>query len=181
MLTLRDIMTSDVVYTNADTPLSEVVAILGTEGITGVPVVASGRVVGVISAADILEFTETSPHAVDQVPEEEWGDVDRDMEQQLELEAPYAEWEDPGDLSIESPELEADVELYDTYTAGDIMTRKLTALPSSTDLVTAAKQMIRTGVHRVLVIDDGELVGIATSMDFLRAIAEGKIIAEQKA
>ncbi|HEX6558979.1 MAG TPA: CBS domain-containing protein [Longimicrobiales bacterium] len=140
MLTLRDIMTDDVVYVHPDTPLSEVVAILRTEGITGVPVVNREQVVGVVSASDILEFTEEGamPDAFDQL-------------------------EDP-------------VELFDTYTAADLMTRKVRSLPPATTLAAAAREMVQSSVHRLLVMEHGKLIGIATSMDFLRALADGRVI-----
>ena len=133
MLTLYDIMTRDVIYVSPDTPITEIVAILRTEGITGVPVMAQGRVVGVISNSDIIEF-----------------------EQDFQL-------------------MEESLHIDDAYSASDIMTRKLCALPSDTSLEAAARQMVDANVHRLLVIDAGKLVGIATSMDFLRTVAEGKL------
>lgn len=129
-------MTRDVIYVSPDTPISEIVAILRTEGITGVPVMAQGRVVGVISNSDIIEF-----------------------EQDIQM-------------------MEENINLDDAYSASDIMTRKLCALASETTLDAAAKQMVDANVHRLLVIDDGKLVGIATSMDFLKAVAEGRLISK---
>jgi CBS domain-containing protein len=46
------------------------------------------------------------------------------------------------------------------------------ALPSKSSVAAAAEQMKSAGVHRLLVIDDGELVGIITSTDVARAVAE---------
>lgn len=140
MLTLRDIMTDEVVYVHPDTPVSEVVAILRTEGITGLPVVNREQVLGVISASDILEFTEE------------------------------------GSMPDGFDKLEDPVELFDTYTAGDLMTRKVRSLPPETTLAAAAREMVRSSVHRLLVMDHGKLIGIATSMDFLRAVADGKVV-----
>lgn len=140
MLTLRDIMTDEVVYVHPDTPVSEVVAILRAEGITGLPVVNREQVLGVISASDILEFTEE------------------------------------GSMPDGFDKLEDPVELFDTYTAGDLMTRKVRSLPPETTLAAAAREMVRSSVHRLLVMDHGKLIGIATSMDFLRAVADGQVV-----
>jgi len=54
-LTARDIMTRDVICVRRETPLHEVAGIMGSRGISGVPVVDSDRtVVGVISEMDFL-------------------------------------------------------------------------------------------------------------------------------
>jgi CBS domain-containing protein len=54
-LTARDIMTMDVICVKRETPLHEVAGIMGSRGISGVPVVDSGgTVVGVISETDFL-------------------------------------------------------------------------------------------------------------------------------
>jgi CBS domain-containing protein len=50
-----DIMTRDVVYAKPETPLTEVARMMGSKGISGVPVVdESGNVIGVISERDFL-------------------------------------------------------------------------------------------------------------------------------
>jgi CBS domain-containing protein len=32
--------------------------------------------------------------------------------------------------------------------------------------------MVREGIHRVIVVDEGKLVGIVTTLDVVRAVAE---------
>jgi CBS domain-containing membrane protein len=54
-VTAAEIMTTDVVAVNPDTPVSEVAAAMGRRGVSGVPVVdAENQVVGVISEKDFL-------------------------------------------------------------------------------------------------------------------------------
>jgi CBS domain-containing membrane protein len=54
-VTAAEIMTTDVVAVNPDTPVAEVAAAMGQRGVSGVPVVDAGyRVVGVISEKDFL-------------------------------------------------------------------------------------------------------------------------------
>ena len=54
-VTAAEIMTTDVVAVNPETPVAEVAAAMGRRGISGVPVVdAENRVVGVISEKDFL-------------------------------------------------------------------------------------------------------------------------------
>jgi CBS domain-containing protein len=51
---VRDVMTADVATVATDTDLRDVAALLVRKRISGVPVVESGRVVGVVSERDIL-------------------------------------------------------------------------------------------------------------------------------
>jgi CBS domain-containing protein len=54
-VTAAEIMTTDVVAVNPDTPVAEVAAAMGRRGVSGVPVVdAENKVVGVISEKDFL-------------------------------------------------------------------------------------------------------------------------------
>ena len=174
MLVLRDIMTRDVVYVTPDTPITDVVAILSSESITGVPVLAANRVVGVISASDIVEFAGRNDSELESVPET-WDDIDDAVERELEAEVSPLDLEE-GELADQIEDSSGDdVEWFAEYMAGDLMTRKLCSMPSTTPLDKAAREMVRTGVHRLLVMDDNQLVGIATSMDFLRAVAQGEL------
>lgn len=53
-MTVEDVMTSEVLTVGAETPLKEVAALLAGHRISGLPVLEAGRVVGVVSEADIL-------------------------------------------------------------------------------------------------------------------------------
>jgi CBS domain-containing protein len=39
----------------------------------------------------------------------------------------------------------------------------------------AARLMSRLGIHRLLVLDDGRLVGVLSAMDLVRAVAEHRV------
>lgn len=174
MLALRDIMTREVVAVTPDTSITEVVSLLSTEAITGLPVVSRDKVVGVISASDIVEFAggnETTLEASSIT----WDDIDDQAERELEAEISLLEIEEAELVDQLADSSGDNVEWFEEFTAADLMTRKLCSLPSSTPLDRAAKEMVRTGVHRLLVMDNNKLVGIATSMDFLRAVAQGQL------
>jgi CBS domain-containing protein len=63
----KDVMTSPVVTTDAETPISEVAAVLEEKRIKRVPVLKEGRLVGIVSRADLLhgltaaKFDQTAP------------------------------------------------------------------------------------------------------------------------
>ena len=173
-MVLRDIMTRDVVYVTPDTPITDVVSILSGESITGVPVLSADRVVGVISASDIVEFAGRNETELEN-GQESWDDIDDEMERELEAEMSPQDLEAAEIVDQIEDSSKDDVEMFTEFTAGDLMTRKLCSLPSATPLDKAAREMVRKGVHRLLVMDEDRLVGIATSMDFLRAVAQGHL------
>jgi CBS domain-containing protein len=56
MLTLREIMTKDVLTIAPDLSIREAAEIFSTERLGGAPVVRLGRIVGMLSASDLLDF-----------------------------------------------------------------------------------------------------------------------------
>lgn len=56
MATIREIMSADVKAVSPETTLKELAEFLVTEKVSGAPVVSGERVVGVVSATDLLEF-----------------------------------------------------------------------------------------------------------------------------
>lgn len=61
MLKLRDIMTRDVLTVAPDLSIREAAEIFATERLGGAPVVQSGRIVGMLSASDLLDFMAALP------------------------------------------------------------------------------------------------------------------------
>src|SRR4051812_27918170 len=55
------LMTKDVISVAPDTPLRGVASILAANGISGVPVVATGQLLGVVSEADIIARERGAP------------------------------------------------------------------------------------------------------------------------
>src|SRR5215208_7262670 len=54
MLTAADVMTSEVVSVEPDTPVRDIAELLYTRRISGVPVVENGRVIGIVSEGDLI-------------------------------------------------------------------------------------------------------------------------------
>jgi CBS domain-containing protein len=66
-------------------------------------------------------------------------------------------------------------DLLDEYRVADVMTRGVVSQPSNASVKKAAQYMLDAGIHRILVIDAGELKGIITTTDIVRAVAEGRL------
>jgi CBS domain-containing protein len=169
MPVLRDIMTPEVITVGPDTPLAEVAQLLALEGISGVPVVTATRVLGVVSATDIMDFSATDIGERGELGGAVWEDSD-DARRVPDF---YTDpWTGGGDEDAD--DFAANANPYGEFTASDVMTRALFTLPSHTPIDEAAAFMLDRGIHRVLVVDDDRLAGIATAMDFVAVVAGRK-------
>lgn len=182
MLRLRDIMSTEVVTVGPTTTLREAAELLATRHIGGAPVVDGSSLVGVVSASDILALaaaataTRAEP---DEPPEYEadddtsaWSGGDDPSARHFtkapaDLERDVVDW-------MDGPTPGADV--LDGHTVADVMTRELVTLPPTADVVSAAGVLRRAEVHRVLVVDRGKLLGIVTTTDIARAVAERRLV-----
>jgi CBS domain-containing protein len=146
------VMATEVITVKKSTPLQEVHRVLADHRIGGVPVTDDqGKLVGVLSARDLVE------HDAEETDERERGQGFYETD---------AEDLDEDDLAGFS--LPANPET----TAGEIMSSGVLAVAPTTRLCDVAAAMVRNDVHRLIVQDQGKLVGIVSAMDVLRAVAE---------
>lgn len=185
MLRLRDIMTRDVLTVSPETTLRDALELFAQRHVSGAPVLAGDKVVGVVSASDLLSFASSSPT----VPTERPGPAQAQEEEEPPewVEGEEAEgaffldlWSDAGAevderfTEVSSPEWD----VFSEHVVSEAMTRTLCSLPSDTFVDEAADVMRKRGIHRVLVLDEGKLVGIATMTDIAQAVAEHKLTAK---
>ena len=136
---VRDVMTEQVFTVERETPLKVVGARMLQYGISGMPVVEDGRVVGVVSETDILFKERPAPER-------------RTM---LDWLAHYGE--DPPEAKLAA------------RTAGEAMTTPAVTIAPSRAVSDAAALMLDVGVDRLPVVSGDELVGIVTRADLVRA------------
>lgn len=151
----RDVMVREVFTVSPDTVLLELERELAAHRITGAPVLDHGRLVGIVSRADIDArlFREQSRSAATAL-----------FYQQSDLDDPGAQRPaDPAAAALES--------LRHLHVR-DVMTRELLAVAPEARLPEVARVMRDRRVHRVLVLEAGRLVGIVSSFDVVRAVAE---------
>lgn len=183
MLRLREIMTTDVVTVDPATTLRDAIELFTARHIGGAPVVDGGRVVGVVSASDVLDFeatTRAAPSAGEgpSEPDERREPPDLDWDDEPAMRFFVDLWSDGGADAVarfdapESPEWDVLAE----HTVDEIMTREVYSLAPTSDVSTAADRMRTYGVHRVLVMDGERLLGIVTTMDLARAVADRRIV-----
>jgi CBS domain-containing protein len=181
-MSVEDFMTRDVITVDPESSLREVASLLSTEHIGGVPVVAGEEVLGVITATDILAFNADSPGspAGRRHQNEGFGespeDLAREVEEGDEAVAAYftGYWEDAGSDAVERfEEIETpEWNTLDEHVASEIMTVALFTVAPDLSIREAARRMLEADVHRALVVEDGRLLGILSSLDILHAVAE---------
>ena len=180
MLKLRDIMTRDVLTIDPNLSIRDAMELLANRHISGAPVTAGRRVVGVISLTDLAEFAASLPGA----PTERQHESDEDAtEIPIDLEGDpdavfFTEmWSDAGAdvvgrfAAVAGPEWN----VLEEHTVSEAMTGDVHALPPETDVLVAAAVMTAAGLHRVLVMKGRRLLGIVSLTDIAKAAGAHKL------
>lgn len=181
MVTVGDLMTTEVVTVSPELTLRDAVEILATRHIGGAPVVAGGRVLGVFASSDGLAFEAVTPGVPRERPEQLESELETPAEWEIEGAEPAAAfftdmWVDAGaDVTerFQNPSPEWDV--LQEHTVSEVMTPAIYAVAPGTPVADAAAYMLRLNIHRVLVLAAGKLAGILTTTDIMRAIAERRV------
>lgn len=185
MLRVREIMTPQVVTVSPDATLREAIETLVTCRIGGAPVLEGKRIVGVLSAPDILEFESVTPATVRGTKadeEEEETGFDAAAEWDAEDDAPAAFFTDlwsSDEIAIADFTPGNQWDFLADHSVSEAMSRSVCTVPASLEVSAAAERMLSAGVQRALVTEDDELVGILTTTDILRAVAERRLSVRQ--
>jgi CBS domain-containing protein len=187
MLRLRDIMTANVVTLSPEQTLREAMDVLVGRHVTGAPVVSHGRVVGVLSATDILEFQSAAPGVPTQRPEQaEWGAFEEEGEtEEIDDESSagfYVDlWDDAGAPATERFEATSAPEwdVLAEHTVDEAMTQVVFSLPPDATVPAAAEYMREAQVHRILVMQGDGLLGLVTTTDITAAVADQRLVAKR--
>jgi len=180
MVPLSDIMTTELVTVSPDLTLQEVARVFAESGISGVPVVSGQELVGVISTTDLVEFDATHLGSGRKRDDDsEWREIETlpalDASDESGPGLYFTEmWDDEGAdalsrIETDSPEWNRMAEA----TVASVMTTSVVALRPEASVQEAARLMLAAGVHRILAVtEEGDLVGLVSSSDIVRAVAE---------
>ena len=147
MITVRDIMTTDLIKVTPDMDIARAAKILLDNRINGVPVVDdSGRLVGLLCQSDLIT-------------------------QQKKLPIPTLFTFLDGLIRLTSmKQLEKQVGKIAALTVSEAMTPKPVTVKPDTGLETVAALMVDSNFHTLPVVEDSELVGIIGKEDVLRTL-----------
>ena len=187
MLRIRDIMTREVMTLAPQMTLREAMENLTARNVSGAPVVSGQKVVGVISASDLLSFAAAPPRNAERWTEPApAGEFDESAEWNETIERAEADdshafftdmWDDhtEGTTEVIESRGESSPDAMENCLVEDVMTKKIRWLSPDADVRSAAEMMREFGVHRVLVLNRGHLVGLVSAMDIARAVAERQL------
>lgn len=145
MLKAKDVMTSQVVTVGSDDTVSNVASLLVTHGISAVPVVDEGNLVGIVSEGDLVH-------------RDEIGTAFHQRSWWLRL-------------FTDSSRLAAEYTKSHARRAGDVMTRRVVTVSEDTPLADIADLLEKKQIKRVPVVHDGALLGIVSRANLIRALA----------
>jgi CBS-domain-containing membrane protein len=153
-LTVADYMTSQAIVVDDTEKLTNAISMMDENRLKVLPVVDNqGEIVGILSTTDLIQIT----HEI-----------------QADISALNYVKKSTQDFLIKLL-----IEQGDTTFVRDVMTSPVDTIPSSTNMVVAAKMLADRKYHHLPVVDDGgETIGIISTFDFVRAFAEhGAMIA----
>jgi CBS domain-containing protein len=172
---VRNIMQTDVVTTGPEMSVYELSKLFAEHNITGAPVVnVEGEVLGVVSMTDVIRLAadETDIRVAPRpfiTAAAALADAEAEEEEDLvyyfrHISAPGAGAGPAADWATESD--------LDRYDVRSIMTPANFYVAPDATLGELAGFLLRGRIHRALVMEDDKLVGIVTTVDVLRAVAD---------
>ena len=156
---VREIMSTAVHHVSPRLPLVDLESRLSAQRISGAPVIERGKVVGIVSRSDIeqaisQERVKTAAAAA--------------FYQQTDVAGEEAAG---GPVDATGPALEN----LRNSSVRDVMTREVISVEGGDSVVEAARRMKSRRIHRVLVIEDGRLLGIVSSFDIVCLLADADV------
>jgi CBS domain-containing protein len=175
-------MQTEVVTVPPHATVRELTRILSEAGISGVPVVTdAGEVLGVVSSSDVVRLAaEARESGMNLTSMSGWAAVAMEpvaTDPEDDREDPLSAYFLPEDTPTLAPEWGTgpDEGPMDELTVSDIMTPVTFSFPASASVKELADFLVRGKIHRAVVVEDGRLQGIITSMDVLKALSEDRL------
>jgi CBS domain-containing protein len=154
---VSELMSDDLVTVSPSMTLKDTDRVLTSNSISGAPVIDRGALVGVISQSDIVRVLYDEQVAA--------TEVSQFLQSPFPIALPALE-----EIARERAKI---ADRMVEITVGEAMTASPITVGPDDDVAAAAQVMCDSGVHRVLVSDGGKLVGLLSSLDLARLVAEG--------
>jgi CBS domain-containing protein len=145
-LVAKDVMTTDVTTVSPNDSVREIAKVLIDRGISGAPVVVGGQVIGIVTAGDLVRRHEIG--------------TDRSA-------SPSRWWQ----KLIGRGAGAGDYVKSRATRAADVMRRNVVTVVEETPLAVIVELFERHGIRRLPVVRNGELAGIVSRSDVVRAFA----------
>jgi len=156
-LRARDIMQKQVLSVSPDMPIPELVDFLISHRVSGVPVIEKGKIVGIVSRSDLVRAVSLERSLA--------GIVAQAFEQEE-----FAPGEAPPIAGLRSNAVQA----LQNRSVRTIMVTDPISVAADTPVAEVARLLVERHMHRVLVTEGAQLLGLISSLDVVRLVAERK-------
>jgi CBS domain-containing protein len=148
MLTVKEIMTKNVITVTPDLAVDKLAALFWQNNISGAPVVdAEGRVVAVVTESDLI-----------------------DQAKKIHIPTMISFWDSV--IMLGSAEkLEKEIGKWTGTTVSDVCSKKVITVDEDTSIEEIATIMSEKNIHTIPVLAGNELVGIVGKNDIIRTLA----------
>ncbi len=147
---VKDVMTSEVIKVYQDATLQELVEIFIGNKLSGLPVIdKDNKLVGIVSKTDLVTHgleKELSSLLKEQTPRSNYVELP-DFENLLGSESIHA-------------------------TVADLMTTDVITADPEMDVMDVIKVMLDKEIHRIVVVKNGKIEGILTTVDLVKLVGE---------
>jgi len=154
---VADIMQRIVATVASQCPIPEIEALFTKHTISALPVVEDGRIVGILSRSDVIRQICVERSVSEVIAAYDW-DISG-------FEGNPAEVETLSDVA------ERIGLAVDHLIAADVMTTNVISIAPDAPVRSAAALMIDNRIHRLPVVENGQLLGLISSMDIVRYVA----------
>jgi CBS-domain-containing membrane protein len=147
MLTIKDVMTNDVVTVKRETTVSELAKLFTEKHISSIPVLDdAGALVGIVTETDLVE-QDKSLHIPTVISIFDWV------------------------ICLESDKkFEKELKKMTGQTVGDVYTQAVETVAQSTPISEVADIMSSRKIHAIPVVTDHKVVGIVARIDLIRTM-----------
>jgi CBS domain-containing protein len=158
----RDLMRTDVATLEAEDTIESALELFEDSGISGAPVLQAGRLVGMLTLADLGRTEHVKDARIETKGDYEFGEpVGEELGDEL----------DPAEVFYlkegYSPEVVDRARVVDWMSPGVITVSADDSIEDVCDV------MVKNRIHRVCVLEAAKLVGLITSFDVVRHVARG--------
>ncbi len=150
---IKDVMTPRPIVVTTDTPVSQVSLLMKKNRIGGIPVMENGKPVGIVTETDILSLLTTPEISADLWLPSPFEIIEIPIRELMNWEKTKEALTDVGSLPI-----------------SQVMSDDLICTTPDMGIEEAASIMMKEGIARLLVIENGDLVGIVTRADLVRGL-----------
>jgi CBS domain-containing protein len=158
--TARDLMKTDVHTVEPSMTLVDLERAFLEQHVSGFPVVEEGRLVGIVSRSDVVRQLSV---------EQSVGEIMSDYYRSFDLNGGQ-----PASLEEIGRHVGRRME---TLCVKDVMIEGLLTVSPDDSVFDVARRLVEQRIHRLPVAEGDRLVGIITTLDFVRLFAEDKVAA----